>query len=275
MSGIGALRDNGLSSLWQQARYYSNLSAARAAAANPARAETPVEPVQPVRALPSDTPVRFPVLLTETRLPAEEDLNNAQETLVKMRIQYPGEEAEAQETAMPQLQQLRMGDLETQLAWKQGELDDAEAAELAGEGAEAEAPEGEDASKSPAETMEEAECETCENRMYQDGSDDPGVSFKMPTKISADQAAAAVRGHEMEHVVRERAKAEREGREVISQTVTIQTAVCPECGRVYVSGGVTRTVTAKAPDAEGEDSSMDPQATDARERTTTSFFDAM
>ena len=56
---------------------------------------------------------------------------------------------------------------------------------------------------------------------------------------------AAVRGHEQQHVSREQAKAEREGRKVISQSVSIHTAVCPECGRVYVSGGTTRTVTAK------------------------------
>ena len=50
----------------------------------------------------------------------------------------------------------------------------------------------------------------------------------------------------MEHVVREQAKAQREGRAVISQTVTIHTGICPECGSVYVSGGTTRTTTAKA-----------------------------
>lgn len=90
------------------------------------------------------------------------------------------------------------------------------------------------------------ECQTCKHRKYQDGSDDPGVSFKSPTKIDPDTAATTVRSHEHEHVVRERAAAKREGREVISQTVRIHTAVCPECGRVYVSGGTTRTVTRTA-----------------------------
>lgn len=87
------------------------------------------------------------------------------------------------------------------------------------------------------------ECHTCENRKYQDGSDDAGVSFKTPTKISADQAASAVRGHEMEHVNREQGKAAREDRKVVSQSVTYHTAICPECGDAYVSGGTTRTVT--------------------------------
>lgn len=90
----------------------------------------------------------------------------------------------------------------------------------------------------------EKECQTCKERKYQDGSDDPGVSYQTPTHISLEQAASAVRGHEMEHVVREQASAEREGRRVVSQSVTMHTAICPECGRVYVSGGTTRTTTA-------------------------------
>lgn len=93
------------------------------------------------------------------------------------------------------------------------------------------------------EALKEGECETCEKRKYQDGSDDPGVSFKTPTNIKPEQAASAVRGHEMEHVVREQAKAGREGREVVSQSVTMHTEICPECGKAYVSGGTTRTVT--------------------------------
>lgn len=94
------------------------------------------------------------------------------------------------------------------------------------------------------EVSGEKECQTCKERKYQDGSDDPGVSYQTPTHISPEQAASAVRGHEMEHVVREQASAEREGRRVVSQSVTMHTAICPECGRVYVSGGTTRTMTA-------------------------------
>lgn len=93
-------------------------------------------------------------------------------------------------------------------------------------------------------TVEEGECQTCEQRKYQDGSDDPGVSFKTASHIAPEQAASAVKGHEMEHVVREQAKAEREDRKVVSQNVSIHTDICPECGKVYVSGGTTRTVTA-------------------------------
>lgn len=98
-------------------------------------------------------------------------------------------------------------------------------------------------SKSAQEVMEEGECQTCKERKYQDGSDDPGVSFKTPTHIGPDQAASAVRGHENEHVVREQSKAQREDRKVVSQSVTYHTDICPECGKVYVSGGTTRTIT--------------------------------
>ena len=89
----------------------------------------------------------------------------------------------------------------------------------------------------------DSECKTCESRKYQDGSNDPGVSFKTATKLSPEEAASAVRSHENEHVVREQAKAEREGRKVVSQSVTLHTGICPECGDPYISGGTTRTVT--------------------------------
>ena len=69
------------------------------------------------------------------------------------------------------------------------------------------------------------------------------MSYKTPTTIAPEQAATAVRSHEQEHVVREQSKAQREGREVVSQSVTMHTAICPECGRTYISGGTTRTTT--------------------------------
>ena len=109
--------------------------------------------------------------------------------------------------------------------------------------------------------VEEGKCETCEERKYQDGSDDPGVSFKTPTNVAPEMAASAVRGHEQEHVVREQSKAQREGRKVVSQTVTYHTGICPECGRVYVSGGTTRTVTA----ADNQPEQQDDQAKSEQE----------
>lgn len=84
------------------------------------------------------------------------------------------------------------------------------------------------------------ECETCQNRKYQDGSNEM-VSFKAPGHISPQASATAVMSHEQEHVSNAYDKAEREGGEVVQASVRIQTAVCPECGRTYVSGGETTT----------------------------------
>ncbi len=94
--------------------------------------------------------------------------------------------------------------------------------------------------------VEEGQCETCEERKYQDGSDDMGVSYQTPTRISPESAASAVRGHEREHVFREQARAQRENRRVVSQSVALHTSICPECGKVYISGGTTTTTTAAA-----------------------------
>ena len=88
------------------------------------------------------------------------------------------------------------------------------------------------------------ECQTCKNRKYVDVSNDSSVSFQSPTNVRPEAAAAAVSAHEGEHVRNEQAKAQQEGRKVVSQSVMIHTSVCPECGRVYVSGGETKTVTA-------------------------------
>lgn len=87
------------------------------------------------------------------------------------------------------------------------------------------------------------ECQTCKNRRYQDQSDDSGVSFQTASHIDPSAAYSAVRSHENEHVARNRTQAEQHGQKIAYQTVTINRAICPECGRSYVSGGVTHTVT--------------------------------
>lgn len=89
--------------------------------------------------------------------------------------------------------------------------------------------------KDPAE-----ECQTCKNRKYKDGSDEM-VSFKSPAHISPENAASAVRAHEQEHVSNAYSKAAQGNGRVISASVSIHTAICPECGRSYVSGGTTNT----------------------------------
>lgn len=86
-------------------------------------------------------------------------------------------------------------------------------------------------------------CQTCKNRKYQDGSDDPGVSFQTPQSIDPGSSASVVAGHEMEHVAREQFKAESEGGKVVMQTVQLHGDICPECGTFYIAGGTTRTVT--------------------------------
>ena len=88
-----------------------------------------------------------------------------------------------------------------------------------------------------------AGCKTCAGRKYQDVSADPSVSFQMPAHISPGQSAASVAAHEREHVSNEQASAAQEGRKIISQTVRLKTAMCPECMRVYIAGGETRTTS--------------------------------
>ena len=85
-----------------------------------------------------------------------------------------------------------------------------------------------------------AECETCSNRKYQDGSDEM-VSFKTAQHISPEAAASKVRAHEQEHVNKAYSKAATNNGKVIAANVAIHTSICPECGRSYVSGGTTTT----------------------------------
>lgn len=84
------------------------------------------------------------------------------------------------------------------------------------------------------------ECQTCKNRKYQDGSDEM-VSFKNPAHISPLQAGTAVRAHEQEHVSNAYSKAAQGNGKVLSASVSLRTAICPECGRSYVAGGTTNT----------------------------------
>jgi hypothetical protein len=85
------------------------------------------------------------------------------------------------------------------------------------------------------------ECQTCENRKYQDGSDENNVSYKTPGTITADQSYSKVSAHEREHVSNAIAKSSKSGAKLISANVTLKMGVCPECGRTYVAGGVTST----------------------------------
>ena len=103
-----------------------------------------------------------------------------------------------------------------------------------------------------------AECETCKNRQYVDQSNDGSVSFQTPTHISPESAGKMVLSHEGEHVSNEQSKAKEKGAKVVSQNVRIFTSICPECGKLYVSGGLTTTVTAEETNKAADEN--DPQS---------------
>ena len=127
---------------------------------------------------------------------------------------------------------------------------DAEAAAAQGMAGASETPEdgrvvirnpGESTEKQAGKKSSPAECETCKNRKYQDGSDEGDVSFKAPSHIDPKAAASKVRSHEQEHVSNAYQKAAKDNGKVVSCNVSIHTDICPECGRTYVSGGTTAT----------------------------------
>ena len=99
---------------------------------------------------------------------------------------------------------------------------------------------GESTKANPGKKVSPAECETCKNRKYQDGSDEM-VSFKTAQHISPQSAPARVRGHEAEHVSNAYKDAAMNNGKVLQASVSLKTAVCPECGRTYVAGGETCT----------------------------------
>ena len=79
------------------------------------------------------------------------------------------------------------------------------------------------------------------NRKYQDGSNESNVSFKSAQHIDPASAYSEVSAHEGEHVSNAYNKAREGNGEVVQASVAIHTAICPECGRTYVSGGTTTT----------------------------------
>lgn len=85
------------------------------------------------------------------------------------------------------------------------------------------------------------ECSTCKNRKYVDGSNENNVSFKTPGNIRPEESYAKVSAHEREHVSNAIAKGSKPNAQLVSASVKLKMGVCPECGRVYVAGGVTNT----------------------------------
>ena len=86
------------------------------------------------------------------------------------------------------------------------------------------------------------ECQTCKARKYIDGSNEGNVSFKAPGHIAPEASAGVVMSHEKEHVANAKREGNKPGNELVSATVSLKTAICPECGRSYVAGGTTRTL---------------------------------
>ncbi len=86
------------------------------------------------------------------------------------------------------------------------------------------------------------ECSTCASRKYQDGSDEANVSFKSPGHISPSASMATVSAHEREHVANAYKSAAKDNGRVLQASVSYSRSICPECGRSYVSGGVTNTM---------------------------------
>ena len=67
------------------------------------------------------------------------------------------------------------------------------------------------------------------------------VSFKSASHISPSASASAVRAHEQEHVSNAFKQAAADGGKVLQASVSLKTAICPECGTSYVAGGETTT----------------------------------
>lgn len=118
---------------------------------------------------------------------------------------------------------------------------------------------GESDVKAPGRTSAPSECETCKNRKYQDGSDEM-VSFKSAAHISPEASGARVRGHEQEHVSNAYKKAAQGNGKVLQASVSLKTAVCPECGRSYVAGGTTSTKIKYSKDADTNPYAKDRKA---------------
>ena len=95
--------------------------------------------------------------------------------------------------------------------------------------------------KQPGRKSSPSECQTGKNRKYQDGSNESNVSFKSAQHIDPASAYSEVSAHEGEHVSNAYNKAREGNGEVVQASVAIHTAICPECGRTYVSGGTTTT----------------------------------
>lgn len=98
-----------------------------------------------------------------------------------------------------------------------------------------------DNSVASAPKVQPVECQTCKSRTYKDGSNEGDVSFKAPGHIDPSASYSKVMSHEQEHVANAREKTVGNDASLLSASVSLKIAICPECGRTYVAGGTTTT----------------------------------
>lgn len=81
----------------------------------------------------------------------------------------------------------------------------------------------------------EAGCQSCQNRVYvcSNGETTDGQATTIPGR----QSALRVSHHEAQHLRLARLRAEQEGKVIIGQEIKLFSAVCPECGQIYVNQG--------------------------------------
>lgn len=97
-------------------------------------------------------------------------------------------------------------------------------------------------SGSKTEKVAGGKCETCSRRRYIDKSNESNVSFQSARHIDPSASASVVASHEREHVSNAIQKGNQPNAKLVRATVRLITAICPECGRRYVAGGVTDTL---------------------------------
>lgn len=89
--------------------------------------------------------------------------------------------------------------------------------------------------------VQPVECRTCKERKYVDGSNESDVSFQTPGHIAPEASFATVSSHEREHVANAIAEGSKPNAKLVSSMVSLRMGVCPECGKTYVAGGLTKT----------------------------------
>ncbi len=164
------------------------------------------------------------------RLVAAQDLEGAD----KLRVRALIEQAKSSEDSGKMRAADRLADRAIQMARRFEETSAAEAAPSEKEQS-AESPENEQQSSRASED-ESALPEKPRSSVYRDGSDDPGISYKMGGTMTELQAPLAVRMHETSHIIHETQEAVLEGRRV-QAGIRILSRIDPGTGKQFIAGG--------------------------------------